>query len=79
MKAAPSGPDSDRSRLFYETDVEVASLGLVSVSLRQIQGVIVSLPALMGGPSVTDPDAVTPVERFEAAPAAVTEDPAASD
>lgn len=46
--------------------------GLVIVAPRQIEGVIVSLPALTEGPTVMDPDTVTPVQVFEAVPAAIT-------
>lgn len=42
------------------------------VAPRQIEGVIVSLPALTEGPTVMDPDTVTPVQVFEAVPAAIT-------
>lgn len=46
--------------------------GLMIVAPRQIEGVIVSLPALTEGPTVIDPDTVTPVQVFEAVPAAIT-------
>lgn len=42
------------------------------VAPRQIEGVIVSLPALTEGPTVMDPDTLTPVQVFEAVPAAIT-------
>lgn len=44
---------------------------LMSAALRQIEGEVVSLPALPEGPSVIDPDSMTPVEVFGAAPAAL--------
>lgn len=53
----------------------MAKNGFVSVALRQIN---CKCASTYRGPSVTDPDTVTPVEVFEAGPAAITEDPAAS-
>ncbi len=46
---------------------------LVTVALRQIEGVVVSPPVLTEGSLVIDPDTVTPVEVFEAAPSASSE------
>lgn len=84
---ALSGRDSDRSGRFYEGDVELVRLqaqqrarkkDLVTAALRQIEGVVASLPVFTEGSLVIDTDTVTPVKVFEAAPAAITEEPAAS-